>query len=88
MDLSHPDIKFNKGSDYDVDYDSSLSARKKGGYQWAGGWIDPSVQPSGYKEHPTMSLSESNKRYENARAKARSDQMYIRALEMAEGSAF
>lgn len=28
---------------------------KKGGYQWAGAWIDPSVKLGGYKEHPTMS---------------------------------
>jgi hypothetical protein len=37
---------------------------KTGGYQWAGGWIDPSVPLAGYKEHPTMSVADSEKKFE------------------------
>lgn len=73
---------------YDPDHDPSYSRRKTGGHNWAGGWIDPSVELPGYKEHPTMSLEESTKRFENTRRKAQSDQLYIRALQLAEGSMF
>lgn len=38
----------------DSDFKSAYSKRKKGGYQWAGGFIDPSIKLGGYKEHPTM----------------------------------
>lgn len=44
---------------YDVDHDPSQQRFKRGGYTWAGGWIDPKVPAGGPKEHPTMSLADS-----------------------------
>lgn len=74
---------------YDPDYDPMYSRSKKGGYTWAGGHIDPSVPLSGgYKEHPTMSLSESIKRQQNFQQRAKSDAIFARALYEVEGSAF
>lgn len=87
MGLDHPDLVYDKNQ-YDPDHDPAYSRQKTGGHNWAGGWIDPSVELPGYKEHPTMSLDESMKRYENTRRKAQSDQLYIRALQLAEGSGF
>jgi len=49
---------------YDPDFDPSYSASKRGGYKWAGAWIDPSYGQGvgGPKEHPTMSLEDSYKK--------------------------
>lgn len=72
----------------DEDYNSFYSKKKKGGYEWAGSWIDPSIPLSGYKEHPTLSLSDSLKKQEAFQRRAKSDAIYARALAFAEGSAF
>lgn len=57
-----------KDREHDPDYDPRQSRAKTGGYQWAGAWIDPSYPLGGPKEHPTMSLAESQKRYAASRA--------------------
>lgn len=72
----------------DPDFDPWYSKVKKGGYKWAGGDIDPSVPLSGYKEHPTFSVSDSNKRYEDFQRRTKSDAIFARALYEAEGSTF
>lgn len=74
--------------DYDPDFDSQYSSLKKGGYQWAGGWIDPNVKLSGYKEHPTLSVSDSLKKQQAYQERAKSDAIMARALYLAEGSGF
>lgn len=61
---------------------------KKGGYTWAGAWIDPSVPLSGVKDHPTMSLDDSMKKYNNFQSRMKSDAIYARALYEHEGSNF
>jgi len=72
----------------DPDFNPEFSRMKKGGYQWAGGWIDPSVPATGRIDHPTMSVSDSNKRYEDFQSRMKSDAMMVRALYEAEGSAY
>lgn len=47
----------------DPDYDENQSRRKTGGYRWAGAWIDPSVPLGGVRDHPTMSLEESEAKF-------------------------
>jgi len=49
-----------KFSGYDIDHDVRASQAKTGGHTWAGGWINPSAPLGGYKEHPTLSVQESN----------------------------
>lgn len=49
-------------SGYDADKDPRYSAAKTGGYQWADGWIDPSYRLAGPKDHPTLSVQDSNRK--------------------------
>lgn len=72
----------------DPDYDTRHSIGKRGGYTWAGGWIDPSVPLGGPKEHPTFSVEESNRRFVKTQRDAK-QYLVARALELgAQGDKF
>jgi len=43
------------------------SSLKAGGYEWAGGFIDPSVKLEGYMEHPTLTEEESMSKFDEFR---------------------
>lgn len=75
---------FNLGPD--SDYKSYYSKRKQGGYQWAGGWIDPSVPLQGYKEHPTMDIRESFNKHRKFLKRARDWKVQRQLYQMQEGS--
>jgi len=49
------DTNFDYDRNTDFDYDPRQSTQKSGGYNWAGGYIDPSPTLRGYVDHPTMS---------------------------------
>jgi len=68
----------------DEDYDVRYSTMKAGGYRWAGAWIDPSVPPV-VREHPTMSVDESNKRLRVFNSDAKKWKLGERLRQMAEG---
>jgi len=72
----------------DQDYDPRYSTAKTGGYMWGGGLIDPSVKLAGPKEHPTMSLQDSNKRANTFREDMTRDRLRNRMRLLAEGSNF
>lgn len=84
--MSSGTLKYDRAKD--PDFDPAYSRAKSGGYHWAGAWIDPSVPMSGPKEHPTMSVEESNKRYAAARSSLMGYALKKRRLYEKEGSAF
>lgn len=75
---------FNLGPD--PDYQSFYSKQKKGGYQWAGGWIDPSVKLPGYKENPTMDIRTSFLKHKNFLRRAKDWKVQRQLYQMKEGS--
>lgn len=62
----------------DPDFDPWHSEMKRGGYQWAGAWIDPKVKPrtAGVVEHPTLSELESFNRFATAVERNRAYKKY------------
>jgi len=45
--------------------EASETEGKRGGYQWAGGWINPAESLLGGSDHPTMSDRESADRFQD-----------------------